>query len=251
MSQAHLLQALGRRLRALRESSQISLQTLSDRASVSRRFLVEIEAGRANPSVAKLAALSDALGISLSELCDLPLARRRPSRYALIGMRGAGKSTLGVKMALELEVPFCELDQLIEQHSGLVVAEIFELEGTTGYRRRESKALEAWLSHHGTGVLAVPGGIVGNIKTYDRLLRTCHTIWLQASPEDHWDRVLQQGDTRPMRGSTDAMASLRQILAERVPAYARAEIHLQTSGATPEESLKLILEQIQESTPST
>jgi XRE family transcriptional regulator, aerobic/anaerobic benzoate catabolism transcriptional regulator len=233
-------------LRALRESRQTSLQALAERAAVSRRFIVEIEAGRANPSISKLASLSEALGVSLGELCDLPLARRRPSRYALIGMRGAGKSTLGAMLALELEVPYCELDQLIEQSSGLAVAEIFELEGTAGYRRREAAALESWLSHHGTGVLALPGGIVGNTKTYDRLLRTCHTIWMQASPEDHWDRVLQQGDTRPMRGSTDAMASLRQILAERVPAYARAEIHLPTSGNSPEACLQMLLDQIQE-----
>lgn len=235
-----LLAALGRRIRARREARGLSLQELAERAGWSRRFLVDAEAGRANPSVGKLAVLAEALGVSLGELCDLPPAGRRPRRFALIGLRGAGKSTLGRRLATELEVPFSELDDWIERRAGMRVDAIFEMEGSEGYRRHEAGALEDWLSHHGTGVLAVPGGIVHS-PSYERLLRACRTIWLQASPEDHLQRVLQQGDTRPMQGAGDAMERLRAILRTREPAYARADHALRTSGRSVESCLRALL----------
>ncbi|MCH2100444.1 MAG: helix-turn-helix domain-containing protein, partial [Planctomycetes bacterium] len=217
MPYGSLLSALGRKIREAREARELSLQDMAERANWSRRFLIDAEAGRANPSLGKLSDLAEALGISLAELCDLPRAGR-PARYAMVGLRGAGKSTLGTALARELEVPFSELDTWIELRAGMPIGEVFELEGSVGYRRHEAGALEDWLSHHGTGVLAVPGGIVQS-PTYDRLLRSCRTVWLQASPEDHLERVRAQGDMRPMQGDTDALTRLKTILREREAAY--------------------------------
>jgi len=243
MANSSLLQALGARVRVHREQQGLSLTEMSKRAGWSRRFLIEVEAGRGNPSIGKLAELARALEIELAKLCDLPLHSSRPARYALVGMRGAGKSTLGRALAAELEVPFSELDEWIEKQAGLRVSEIFELEGGAGYRRHEALALEAWLSHHGTGVLAVPGGIVQS-PTYERLLASCQTIWLQADPKDHLNRVRDQGDTRPMQGQPDAMQRLQAILAERSPEYARCELRLQTSRQDVEASLREMLQLI-------
>ena len=147
-----LLLALSRRVRSLRAERNQSLQALAERAGMSRRFLVEIEAGRANPSIEKLARLARALRVPLSELCDLPLPRS-DSRVALVGLRGAGKSTLGRLLADQLEVPFEELDAWIEQHAGASRAQIFEFEGAEGFRSREAEALEAW---HGTAAASSP-----------------------------------------------------------------------------------------------
>lgn len=235
-----LLSALGHKIRAHRESRGFSLQEAAERANWSRRFLVDAEAGRANPSLGKLSDLAEAFGIELAELCDLPRASR-PQRFALVGLRGAGKSTLGRMLATRLEVPFSELDTWIERRAGIPISEIFELEGSAGYRRHESGALEDWLSHHGTGVLAVPGGIVQS-PTYERLLRSCRTIWLHARPEDHLERVRAQGDTRPMQGSPDALARLRSILREREAAYRRCELRLDTAARTPAECLDELTE---------
>ncbi len=238
-----LLQALGDRVRSLREARGDTLAELAEAAALSRRFLVEIESGRANPSLRKLAALAGALGRPLAELCDLPLGPP-PQRYALIGLRGAGKSTLGRLFAAHLEVPFGELDDHIEALRGLTRGEIFALEGAASYRRSEADALEDWLAHHGTGVLAVPGGIVESLPTYQRLLATCRTIWLQAAPEEHWQRVAAQGDTRPMRADPAAMERLRQLLEERSAAYAKAMVHVDTSGRSPGDCLETILDTI-------
>lgn len=234
-----LLSALGRKIREARDARALSLQDAAERAGWSRRFLIDAEAGRANPSLGKLSDLAEALGVSLADLCDLPRAGR-PERYALVGLRGAGKSTLGNELARELEVPFSELDTWIERRAGMPISEIFELEGSVGYRRHEAGALEDWLSHHGTGVLAVPGGIVQS-PTYDRLLRSCRTIWLQARPEDHLERVRAQGDTRPMQGSADALARLKTILREREAAYRRCDLSVQTSGRTVSDCVAQLL----------
>jgi len=200
------------------------------KAGFSRRFLVEIEAARANPSIGKLAALADALCMPLRELCDLP-GRGVPShRIALIGLRGAGKSTIGLQLANSLEIPFSELDDVIQERAGLTVAEIFELHGSEGYRRLETESLEEWLARHGSGVLAVPGGVVASPYTYERLLGSCRTVWLQASPEEHMDRVVAQGDLRPMSNHPEAMDRLKTLLTERTPQYQRAEIKVSTSG---------------------
>lgn len=245
MPHPHVLAALGSKVRSHRERRGLSLAELAEQSGWSRRFLAEAEAGRANPSIGKLADLAHTLGIGLGKLCDLPLRDARPARYALVGMRGAGKSTLGRALATQLEVPFSELDDWIERQAGLRVAEIFELEGSVGYRRHEQHALESWLSLHGTGVLALPGGIVQS-ATYERVLATCRTIWLQADPEDHLNRVLDQGDTRPMQGRPDAMQRLQAILKERSPDYARCDLTVRTSDSSPRQSVDEILRQVRD-----
>jgi XRE family aerobic/anaerobic benzoate catabolism transcriptional regulator len=234
-----LLSALGHKIRAAREARGDSMQEAAERAGWSRRFLVDAEAGRANPSLGKLSDLAEALGLELAELCNLPRTSR-PQRFALVGLRGAGKSTLGRALARSLEVPFSELDPWIERSAGMPISEIFELEGSAGYRRHEASALEAWLSHHGTGVLAAPGGIVQS-PTYDRLLRSCRTIWLRARPEDHLERVRAQGDTRPMQGQPDALERLRTILREREAAYGRCDHTVQTSDRSIQACLAELL----------
>lgn len=236
-----LLIALGRRIRDLREEQGLGVTELAASAGWSRRFLADAEAGRANPSVSKLAELADALGQPLHELTRLPTSR--PRRFALVGLRGAGKSTLGRSLAAELEVTFDELDAWIERRAGLQVSAIFELEGSSGYRRHEAGALEDWLSHHGTGVLAVPGGMADS-PTFERLLRSTYTIWLQANPEDHLSRVRSQGDTRPMLGHLDAQARIESILQERSAAYSRCDFELMTSGLSVNACTAALVEQV-------
>lgn len=230
-----LLSAFGHRVRELRRQRGLSLQALAEQAGLSRRFLVEIEAGRANPSLVKLAALAQAFHLELQQLCDLPLPHPA-RRIALVGMRGAGKSTLGRIAAAALEIPFVELDQWVQEHAGMTSSAIFELEGAAGFRQREHEALEAWLSRHSEGVLAVAGGLAENEAAWNRLLASCTVIWLRATPQEHWDRVLGQGDSRPMRGLPDARARLEKLLQAREPAYTRAHARLDTSGRTLEES---------------
>ena len=243
-SRPPLLRALGERVRALRTERSFSLQELAERADLSRRFLVEIEAGRANPSLLRLARLAEAFRIPLCELCTLAPAAHRSRRLALLGLRGAGKSTLGPQLATALEVPFHELTREIETAAGMSTAEIFELEGQLGYLSREAEALEGWLRRNGSGVLALPGGFVRHTEAYERLRKTCRTVWLQATPTEHWDRVVAQGDTRPMRGIDQAMTHLRGLLEQREPLYAKAEITLSTSNATVEQCLAALLEQL-------
>lgn len=239
-----LLHALGRRVRALRADRNLSLQVLAERAAMSRRFLVEIEAGRANPSIEKLSRLAHALGLPLRELCDLPTPRPE-GRVALVGLRGAGKSTIGRKLAELLEAPFEELDAWIEQHAGANRGQIFEFEGAEGFRRREAEALEAWLSRHAAGVLAVAGGVVENPAAYERLLQSCEVVWLRAEPQSHWDRVLAQGDLRPMQGGSDARARLESLWRQREPQYARAHHVYDTSSATPDACAHQLLALVQ------
>ncbi len=230
---------LGKKVRSLRLQRGDSLKELAARAEISRRFLVEIESGRANPSLARLGSLAKALRMDLGELCTLSPASPPHRRIALAGLRGAGKSTLGKLLAKRLGMAFVELDVLIQEDAGISVSEIFELEGPDGYRRRESLALEQWLqSSPEEGVLAVPGGIVHSPSTWERLLGECHTVWLRARPEEHWDRVAAQGDTRPMAGDPGAMDRLRALLNERTPAYRRAEFHLDTRGRRVESCLE-------------
>lgn len=235
-----LLQALGRKVRALRQAHGLSLQALADRAALSRRFLIELEAGRANPSLLSLAGLARALRLDLADLCRLTAAPS-PRRIALVGLRGAGKSTVGRALAERLEVPFVELDRWVQEQAGMSSAEIFELEGGEGFRRREAEALEAWLSRHAEGVLAVAGGLAENESGWQRLLASCTVVWLRATPQDHWQRVLAQGDARPMQGMPDARARLERMWLTREPAYARAHHVVDTSGRSPMAAVEDVL----------
>jgi XRE family aerobic/anaerobic benzoate catabolism transcriptional regulator len=160
----------------------------------------------------------------------------RRKRIALIGLRGAGKTTLGSLLAKDLQVPFIELDQEIEQEAGLPLSEIFTLYGQAGYRRRERRCLEKALKEHERAVIAVGGGVVSEDETFNLLLTRCHTVWLKAAPEEHMARVVAQGDLRPMAGNAEAMADLKHLLVVREPLYRKADAIVDTSGQTTEES---------------
>jgi XRE family aerobic/anaerobic benzoate catabolism transcriptional regulator len=262
------LVALGERVRGLRARRGITRRALADGAAVSERHLANLELGQGNASVLVLRQVAQALGASLAELlgdettataegllirellhgrddADLQRARlalarlfrvgaaspdRRAQRIALIGLRGAGKSTLGQRLADALGRPFVELDHAIERIAGCSVAEIHSLYGPNAYRRYERRALDEVLEAHPAVVIATPGGVVSEAATFQRVLSECLTVWLQASPEEHMARVIAQGDTRPMAGNREAMDDLKRILATRAALYAKADIVIDTSG---------------------
>jgi XRE family aerobic/anaerobic benzoate catabolism transcriptional regulator len=230
-----LLAEIGRRARAAREEAGLTLTETARRASLSRRFLTLLEGGQANVSLLRLAALAAALRIPLRELCDVEVSQAPPLRVALLGLRGAGKSTVGRDLAQRLEVPFFELDALIEERAGMPLRTLFETYGEAFYREQQLGALEGWLAQHGSGVLATGGSLVMDSAAFARLRATCRTIWLRAAPEEHFQRVVDQGDLRPIAGRSRAMTELKAILAAREPLYAQAERTAETSGRKPEE----------------
>jgi XRE family aerobic/anaerobic benzoate catabolism transcriptional regulator len=160
-------------------------------------------------------------------------AEARIERVALVGLRGAGKTTVGRLLAQELEAPFVELDQRVEELAGLSLAELFALQGSEGFLRFEREALERVLGEGGRLVLAAGGSIVQDAQGFERLRATCRTVWLRAEPEEHLERVRAQGDTRPMRARPRALEELRALLAARAPLYARCELTVVTSGRMP------------------
>ncbi len=236
------LRELGARLRSARERSEKSVTDAARQADVSRRFWTETEAGRANPSILVLVRMASAVGARLAELVDLPVRRRGKERVALVGLRGAGKSTVGRLLARELEVPFVELDRRVEELAGLTLAEIFDLHGADVFRRYEAEALERVLSEGERVVIATGGSIVTNEKTYARVRETCRSVWLRARPEDHFRRVVEQGDRRPMGKNPRAMEELRAILERREPLYAQCALTVDTSGKPPEQVVEEIRE---------
>jgi XRE family transcriptional regulator, aerobic/anaerobic benzoate catabolism transcriptional regulator len=233
MARDRLLAALGRRVRQLREEHGFSMREAAQRSRLSLRFLGQVEKGQGNISIRNLAALARALGTTPAALLAgagdgaLPIV-------ALLGLRGAGKSTIGRKLARRLRLPFVELDRRVEEAAGLTLGEIFALHGEDYYRRLEREALEAVLREGRPVVLATGGGIVNSPDTYALLKRLALTIWLRARPLDHWNRVVQQGDRRPMADRPQAMAELRRILAVREPLYAEAAHALDTAGRNAE-----------------
>jgi XRE family aerobic/anaerobic benzoate catabolism transcriptional regulator len=236
-----LLRRLGKRLREAREGAGLASSELARRAGLSRRTLTEIEAGRGNPTVTSLAALARGAGVSLERLLAHDEGELRRSRIALVGLRGAGKSTVGRRLALLREVPFVELDQRVEELAGLSLGAIFELHGPERYRELQARALESVLGAGENLVLAAGGSIVDDEATFARLRQTCHTVWLRARPEDHLARVAAQGDLRPMRGRPRALEELEELLSHRAPAYGRAEHAVDTSGRGVEQVVEELL----------
>ena len=225
-----VLETLGRRVRSTRAARGWTLRELSDRSGVSLRFLVQLEAGTGNISVKRLAALASALGTSSSALLANGTPAWRPGVIALLGLRGAGKTTVGRRVARRMRLPFVELDRKIEETANLSLAEIFSLHGEEYYRRLEREALIELLGSGTPVVVAAGGGIVAAGDTFALLRRYATTVWLKAAPEDHWNRVVQQGDRRPMADHPQAMKDLRALLASREPLYATADITVDTSG---------------------
>ena len=268
------LAQLGEKVRDARARRGLTRKDLARDSRVSERYLAQLEAGRGNISVLLLRQIAAALGVTPNDLLGkeaqsveltlihqllqrLPkqrLARvrarlqnefgspvaERSRRIALIGLRGAGKSTLGAALARKLGVTFIELDREIEREAGTGLSEIFLLYGQQGYRRYERRCLEKVLEAHGRCVIATGGSIVSEPGTYDLLLSTCFTVWLKAEPEEHMARVVAQGDTRPMAGNAQAMEDLRRILQGRGMLYAQADTIVDTAGHTVEQSLRAL-----------
>ncbi|MEJ7686155.1 MAG: helix-turn-helix transcriptional regulator [Variovorax sp.] len=262
-----LLVALGERVRNLRARRGLTRKAVARAADVSERHLANLEYGIGNASILVLQQVATALQCSLAEMvgdittsspewllirellerrdeADLRRARMalgellgtaagdpaRNRRIALVGLRGAGKSTLGQMLADDLEVPFVELSREIEKLAGCSVREIHDLYGTNAYRRYERRALEEAVQIYAEVVIATPGGIVSDPATFNQLLTHCTTVWLQAAPEEHMGRVAAQGDTRPMAASKEAMEDLRRILSGRAAFYSKADLNVDTSG---------------------
>jgi XRE family transcriptional regulator, aerobic/anaerobic benzoate catabolism transcriptional regulator len=241
MNADRLLAALGSRIRSLRAARDFTLKELAERAEMSARFLVQLESGTTNVSVRKLATLARALGTTPSELLSGPGGEADLPVIALLGLRGAGKSTIGRRLARRLRVPFVELDRRVEEAAGLSLDEIFALHGQDYYRRLERDALELLIADDRPAVVATGGGIVTSGETYAFLRRRALTVWLRAEAEDHWNRVVQQGDRRPMADNPEAMAELRRLLAERQPLYAEAAHVVDTSRLGVEEAVEAIV----------
>ena len=269
-----LLVELGTRLRTLRARRGLTRKALAGEAGVSERHLANLETGVGNASILVLRQVAAALGAPLAGVLgdettgtpewlmirdvlhgrsaeDLERARLalrdlfepgatevdRTRRIALVGLRGAGKSTLGRLLAERLDVPFVELNREIERVAGCTLGEVHALYGVAAYRRYERRALDEVLARCPEAVIAAPGGLVSEAATFNRLLAHCLTVWLQASPEEHMTRVIAQGDLRPMSGNRKAMDDLRRILAGREPFYAKADVAVSTSGVGVERAV--------------
>jgi XRE family aerobic/anaerobic benzoate catabolism transcriptional regulator len=224
-----LLQVVSRRTRQLRQTRGLTLRGLANRSGLSLRFLMEVEGGRGNISIRRLADLAEALGATPAELLTTP-AGDTGAVIALLGLRGAGKTTVGRRLAKRLRVRFVELDREIETRAGLALDEVFTLHGEEYYRRLEHDTLVDLLASPGDMVLAVGGGLVTSAETYALLRRRARTVWLRARPEDYWARVVRQGDRRPMNQHPQAEDALRRLVDRREPLYAKADLTVDTSS---------------------
>ena len=266
------LQRLGEKVRTMRSRRGMSRKVLARHSDVSERYLAQLEAGEGNGSIQLLRRIADAMSVPVADLVDDrperpleamllerflgrlspgeiaearelligrfdgPSSAMRGERIALIGLRGGGKSTIGGLLAEKLGVPFVELDRVIEQTSGMPLSEMFEMFGQETFRRAERAALEAVLHDNPRLVLATGGSLVTEPATYELLLTSCKTVWLRADPDEHMQRVIAQGDLRPMAENARAMDDLVAILKSREPLYARADIILDTAGKAPQRS---------------
>ncbi len=228
---------LGERVRSWRDSRRITRKTLAQSSGVSERYLAQLESGQGNMSILLLRQLSIAMQVPLEDLVRESSATPRRDRMALVGLRGAGKSSLGAKLAAESGVPFIELDREVEREAGATLAELFGMYGQEGFRRYERRALERVLRENDRCVIATGGSIVTAPETYARLLAACFTVWLKAAPEEHMARVIAQGDMRPIHGHAAAMDDLKQLLIERTRLYAQADASVDTAGRTLRQSL--------------
>ena len=277
-----LLIALGERVRALRAMRGLTRKTLAASAQVSERHLANLESGQGNASVLILDQVAQALDCSLAQLLgdettispewlllrellshktEAQLKQARSALRALfdvtpagakhhislIGLRGAGKSTLGAMLAAVLGHGFIELNTVIERLAGCKVLEIHALYGANAYRRYERRALEETLAQPQPMVIATPGGMVSDPSSFSLLLARSTTVWLQATPEEHMVRVLAQGDKRPMHGNREAMMDLRRILKEREAFYAKADVVFNTSGKTLADCITALAKVLQHS----
>ena len=224
-----LLTEVGKKVRARRQLQRKTLKELAKEAGLSERFVGELEAGRANISVRNLAQVAQALTLPLGHFFE-----QEPSRgvVALLGLRGAGKSSIGKALAERLGVGFFELDQLVEAAAGMRLPELFAIHGEDYFRQLELRALTRFLEAHPRGVLATGGGLVTSSEAFELLLARTDTIWLKATPEEHWSRVVKQGDLRPMQNRPHAMSELKRRLKEREPLYAKARRQCVTSNRT-------------------
>lgn len=271
-SDSEYLRQLGETVRAARAQRAMTRKMLASQSGVSERFLAQLESGTGNASVLILRQISQALSLSLEAMLpgaqvsspeirsavellhrlephELTQAqalllqrfgtktneRERYERVALIGLRGAGKSTVGKLLAKELGLPFFELDRVVEQASGLTLSMIFDLYGQSGFRLFERRCLDDLLNAQPRFVVATGGSLVSEPDTYQRLLMNCYSIWLRATPQEHMSRVIAQGDMRPMAQNPEAMADLERILREREEQYRKADASIDTSGKSIEE----------------
>ena len=272
---------LGGHLRDLRARRGLTRKALAKMADVSERHLANVETGVGNASIQFLRQLTTVLNCTLAEMIgdetstspewlmireilrgrtedELAKARSalggvfeaptseasRRQRIALIGLRGAGKSSLGRMLADHLMIPFVELSRHVEVLAGCSVAEVHALYGPNAYRRYEYRALEDIIHRFPRAVIATPGGIVSDPATFNLLLSHCYSVWLKASPKDHMERVLAQGDTRPMHGNREAMDDLKNILESRAAFYSKADKSLDTSDMAQEEAIFNLIDQV-------
>jgi XRE family aerobic/anaerobic benzoate catabolism transcriptional regulator len=228
MSETAYLSLLGERVRAWRNEQGLTRKALAAASGVSERYLAQLEAGEGNISVLLLRKVARAMGVPVDQLVREEQSEHKP--IALLGLRGAGKSTLGAKLAEALKVPFVELDREVEKEAGARLAEVFAMYGQDAFRRFERRALERVLAAHERAVIATGGSLVNDSGTYKLLRSRCLCVWLKASPEEHMSRVIAQGDMRPFKGTSTALDEIRRLLAQREHLYSRADTVLDTSG---------------------
>ncbi|MCP4867912.1 MAG: helix-turn-helix domain-containing protein [Proteobacteria bacterium] len=238
-----MVRRVGARVRARRAELGLTAKALAESSGLSLRFISQLEAGQANIAIGRLASVAKSLGVSVAALVEAGEDQR--CAIALVGLRGAGKTTLGNALSTHLALPFVEVDEQIETAAGLGLGQIFQLHGEDYYRQLEGRCLDMLLDAR-PKVLALSGGVVGNARVWGVVRNRCTTVWLRATPEDHMSRVVEQGDHRPMADRADAMEELRAILADREPRYARSEVSIDTSAQSLESTLERLVSELKE-----